>query len=245
MAERRMFSKKIVQSGRFLKMPATTRELYFQLGMSADDDGIVEAWNVMNFTNAREDDLRVLIAKGYIQILDNEDLIAYLNDWDVNNQIRKDRYHESIYTELKLKIRKDQREIIASASDWKPADEQMATDGKPNGNQMETEVRLGKDSIGKDNNNNMSTEADEIDEAFEKIYAIYPKKVGKTKAKARHRQWLKGRKVNGKTVKLTNAQIWTAVAKYVRSKEDSELRFYKDFNVLLGDCLLDYVEDEE
>ena len=97
----------------------------------------------------------------------------------------------------------------------------------------------------KKENNNTSTEADEIDEAFDKIYSIYPKKVGKTKAKARHRQWLKGRKVNGKTVKLTNAQIWRAVSKYVQSKGDSELRFYKDFNVLLGDCLLDYVEEEE
>lgn len=97
----------------------------------------------------------------------------------------------------------------------------------------------------KKENNNTSTEADEIDEAFDKIYDIYPKKVGKTKAKARHRQWLKGRKVNGKTVKLTNAQIWRAVSKYVQSKGDSELRFYKDFNVLLGDCLLDYVEEEQ
>ena len=97
----------------------------------------------------------------------------------------------------------------------------------------------------KKENNNTSTEADEIDEAFDKIYDIYPKKVGKTKAKARHRQWLKGRKVNGKTVRLTNAQIWRAVAKYVQSKGDSELQYYKDFNVLLGDCLLDYVEEEE
>lgn len=105
--------------------------------------------------------------------------------------------------------------------------------------------RIKSEKDKKENNNNTSTEADEIDEAFDKIYAIYPKKVGKTKAKARHRQWLKGRKVNGKTVKLTNAQIWRAVSKYVQSKGDSELRFYKDFNVLLGDCLLDYVEEEQ
>ena len=43
MAERRMFSKKIVQSARFLKMPMTSQCLYFHLGMQADDDGVVEA----------------------------------------------------------------------------------------------------------------------------------------------------------------------------------------------------------
>lgn len=123
---------------------------------------------------------------------------------------------------------------------------QQATNKRPTSDQQVTTLQEYKEYKNvKKENTNTSTEADEIDEAFDKIYDIYPKKVGKTKAKARHRQWLKGRKVNGKTVKLTNAQIWRAVSKYVQSKGDSELRFYKDFNVLLGDCLLDYVEDEE
>ena len=140
MAKRRMFSKTIVQSSRFLKMPVSSRELYFQMGMSADDDGVVEAWNVMKLTNAREDDLRVLVSKGYVQILDNEDLIAYLSDWNKNNKIRKDRYHEGIYKNLKLQI------LQALEAD----DNQMTTKCQPSDNQMATEVRLGKDSIGKD-----------------------------------------------------------------------------------------------
>ena len=104
MAERRMFAKSIVQGSRFLKMPVSSRELYFQMGMAADDDGVVEAWNIMRLTNAREDDLRVLVAKGFVQILDDEDLIAYLTDWEANNSIRKDRYHAGIYKDLKVQI---------------------------------------------------------------------------------------------------------------------------------------------
>ena len=46
-----MFAKNVVQSSKFLKMPVSSRELYFQLGMSADDDGIVEAWNILKITN--------------------------------------------------------------------------------------------------------------------------------------------------------------------------------------------------
>ena len=40
MAERRMFSKSVIGSARFLRMPASSRLLYYDLGMQADDDGM-------------------------------------------------------------------------------------------------------------------------------------------------------------------------------------------------------------
>lgn len=159
MAERRMFAKSIINSGRFLKMPPTSRLLYYDLGMMADDDGIVEAYSVMTQTKATEDDLRVLVAKGYVRIL-NEDLVTVICDWKTNNTIRSDRYHQSIYAELICQ----------------PTDNQLTTNGIPNDNQMETEVRLGKVSIGK---NNIYAE---IEEEFEQIWKTYPRKEGKTNA---------------------------------------------------------------
>jgi hypothetical protein len=139
MAERRMFAKSIINSGRFLKMPPTSRLLYYDLGMMADDDGIVEAFSVMAQTHATEDDLRVLVAKGYIRIL-NEDLVSLICDWKTNNSIRGDRYHPSIYAEL-----------LELNDNGIPTDNQLTTTWQPNDNQMETEVRLGKDRIDKDN----------------------------------------------------------------------------------------------
>jgi hypothetical protein len=133
MAERRMFAKSIIGSARFLRMPPTSRLLYYDLGMAADDDGIVEAFTVLRTTGAAEDDLRVLAARGFVTIL-NGDLVSYIRDWGTNNQIRKDRYHPSMYAELLVKIE---------------SGEEVATDGLPVGNQMETEVRLGKDRLGK------------------------------------------------------------------------------------------------
>ena len=133
MAERRMFAKSIINSGKFLKMPPTSRLLYYDLGMAADDDGVVEAYSVMTQTKATEDDLRVLVAKGYVRIL-NEDLVSLICDWQTNNTIRSDRYHPSIYAELIQQ----------------PTDNQLTTNWQPTGNQMETEVRLGKDRLGKD-----------------------------------------------------------------------------------------------
>lgn len=106
MAERRMFSKRVVRSARFLKMPSSSRDLYWQLGIEADDDGIVEAFNVMRLIGASEDDLRVLVAKNFVQIL-NDDLVAYITDWNENNKIRADRKIDSIYKDLLLQLNPD------------------------------------------------------------------------------------------------------------------------------------------
>lgn len=140
MGDRRMFAKAIVQSSRFLKMPVSSRELYFQMGMVADDDGVVEAWNVMQITKANEDDLRVLVSKGFVQILDNDELIAYLTDWETNNTIRADRYHEGQYKALKIRV----LEML------RPLDNQLTTNCQPSDNQMATEVKLSKDKLSKD-----------------------------------------------------------------------------------------------
>lgn len=134
-----MFAKSVIGSARFLRMPATSRLLYYDLGMEADDDGAVEAFSVMRKTGATEDDLRVLASKGFVRVM-NEDLVSYILDWNTNNQIRKDRYHESVYKSL----------IDGSCNVILESGNQTETNGLPNGNQMETEVRLGKVSIGKD-----------------------------------------------------------------------------------------------
>lgn len=125
MAERRMFAKSVIGSARFLRMPPSSRLLYYDLGMAADDDGVVEAFSVMRTTGAVEDDLKVLVSKGFITVL-NEDLVAYVVDWSKNNQIRKDRYQPSIYQNLLVQI---------------GAANQLATDGQPDGNQRLTQYR--------------------------------------------------------------------------------------------------------
>ena len=72
MAERRMFSKSVINSARFLRMPQTSRLLYYDLGRAADDDGIVEAFTVLRTTGAAEDDLRVLASRGFVTVRSEE-----------------------------------------------------------------------------------------------------------------------------------------------------------------------------
>jgi hypothetical protein len=98
-----MFAKSVIGSARFLRMPVSARLLYYDLGMQADDDGVVEAFAVMRTTGANDDDLRVLAARGFISVL-NEDLVSFITDWSKNNLIKKDRYRPSIYQNLLVQI---------------------------------------------------------------------------------------------------------------------------------------------
>ena len=41
MAQKRMFSLSVVDTDKFLEMPQSTQNLYFHLGMRADDDGFI------------------------------------------------------------------------------------------------------------------------------------------------------------------------------------------------------------
>lgn len=120
MAERRMFAKSVIGSARFLKMPPTSRLLYYDLGMQADDDGVVEAFPVMRLTGATEDDLMVLVSKGFVYVL-NEDLVTYISDWKRNNLIKKDRYSPSPYRELLVRLT-DQKQIGTRVEPvWNPS----------------------------------------------------------------------------------------------------------------------------
>lgn len=149
MAERRMFAKSIINSARFLMMPVSSRLLYYDLGMAADDEGVVEAYMVMKMTGAGEDDLRVLVSKGFLRIL-NEECVAYITDWKRNNQIRGDRFQESCYHDLLVKmVDGNQME-----TDGLPDGNQMTTTWQPNDNQMETQYSIGKDRLGKDSVDN-------------------------------------------------------------------------------------------
>ena len=95
MANRRMFSSQIVESDDFLEMPLTSQALYFHLGMSADDDGFVSPRKVLRMTGAGQDDLKVLLAKGFV--IPFESGIIIITHWKQNNYLRNDRYTPSIY----------------------------------------------------------------------------------------------------------------------------------------------------
>ena len=127
MAERRMFAKSVIDSDEFLDMPQEAQLLYFHLSMRADDDGFITPKKVMRLIGARDDSLKILIAKSFIVPFSSG--VIVIKHWAINNLIRKDRYVPTIYQEEKKEL-----ETISEASV----------------NQRLTQDSIGKDSIGKD-----------------------------------------------------------------------------------------------
>ena len=98
-----MFSKNITESDAFREMPLSSQALYFHLGMSADDDGVVNnPKTIQRCIGASEDDLKILLAKRFVIAIEDAGLIV-IKHWKINNYIQKDRYSPSKYVkELKL-----------------------------------------------------------------------------------------------------------------------------------------------
>lgn len=168
MAARRMFAKSVVQSARFLQMPVSSRLLYYDLGMAADDDGVVEAFTVMRMTAASTDDLRILVSKSFIEIL-NDELVVLIKDWATNNQIRSDRYHESIYKDL----------IKRSTTTCLPSDTNLDTSGLPHNNQQETDCPPKDGHHGTQLEPQSSLGKDSLDEGSQSQVKLGKEKLGK------------------------------------------------------------------
>ncbi|NQP30725.1 DnaD domain protein [Streptococcus suis] len=142
MAQRRMFSKEITTSDHFVDMPQSTQLLYFHLGMEADDEGFIgNARMLSRAYGANSDDLKLLQAKGFIIIFESG--VTVVKDWNLNNQIRKDRLKPTIYQAEKSLLTLDNTGVYQ-------LDNQMTTKPQPNDNQMTTKCphRLGKDRRG-------------------------------------------------------------------------------------------------
>ena len=135
MAERRMFAKTIIDSDAFLDMPITARLLYYDLAMRADDDGFVNSpKKIMRMIGASQDDLMILTGRKFIIPFDNG--IVVIKHWRIHNYIRKDTYNETPYKEQKALLELDEKNAY--------------TLRRRSVDEPSTQVRLGKDSIGKD-----------------------------------------------------------------------------------------------
>lgn len=150
MAEKRMFTQKIVDSDAFLDMPLSTQALYFHLNMHADDDGFVNnPKKIQRVIGASLDDLKLLIAKRFILVFENG--VIVIKHWRMHNLLRKDRYNPTQYQDqmerLELKDNGAYTEKLPEPLEIKES-ESVATRWQPDDNQMAH--RIGKDRIGKD-----------------------------------------------------------------------------------------------
>lgn len=98
MAEKRMFTQKIIDSDAFLDMPLSTQALYFHLNMRADDDGFVNnPKKLQRYIGAGDDDLKLLLAKRFV--IGFESGVIVIKHWRMHNTLRRDRYSPTCYQE--------------------------------------------------------------------------------------------------------------------------------------------------
>lgn len=133
MAERRMFAKTIIDSDAFIDMSLSTQALYFHLSMRADDDGFINnPKKIMRMIGASDDDFKVLCLKKFIIPFDSG--IVVIKHWKIHNYIQKDRYKPTVYSEEKNQLGTKENGAY--------------TECIQDVYSLETQVRLGKDSIG-------------------------------------------------------------------------------------------------
>ena len=223
MAERRMFSKRVTDTDVFLDMPLSAQALYFHLNMNADDDGFVDkVKKITRSIGCRDDDLKLLIAKQFIFGFDSG--VIVISNWYIHNYIRKDRYHETLYTKEKKQLSVDESGNYFKNSSL----------GQPVVNQRLPEDRLGKDRLGKDIDNNVqqveppipkkskSTKLSKQEKTdFEALWKLYPRKQGKQQAEKAYLKAIR----DG----VTNKSIQDGIVAYSKkiSAEQIELNFIK------------------
>ena len=143
MAERRMFTQKIIDSDAFTDMPLSAQALYIHLNMKADDDGFVNnPKKIQRMIGASDDDLRLLILKRFILVFENG--VIVIKHWRMHNLLRKDRYSPTQYQDYKDRL------VIKENGAYTEAGNQLATTWQPDGNQLATQDSKGKDRLGKD-----------------------------------------------------------------------------------------------
>ena len=134
MADRRMFSKTIIDSDTFLDMPLSAQALYFHLSMRADDDGFVNnPKKIQRMIGASDDDCRLLIMKQLIIAFDSG--VIVIKHWRLHNYIQKDRYKPTLYQNEKSTLELDESKVYTKCIQ--------------DVSNMDTQVRLGKVRLGK------------------------------------------------------------------------------------------------
>lgn len=140
MANRRMFSKDVVETDKFLNMPLTSQALYFHLGMEADDDGFIASpKKIQRSIGCSEGDLQLLASCGFI--IPFESGVVVLTHWKQNNYIQADRYRKTVHKEEAALLQNDNYVYYLDTTCIQPVSNPYP------------QVRLGKDrlELGKDN----------------------------------------------------------------------------------------------
>lgn len=197
MANKRMFTKQIIDTDAFLDMPLSSQALYFHLNMRADDDGFIDnPKRVMRLIGSNQNDIDVLLAKRFI--LAFESGVIVIKHWRMHNTIRKDRYTPTVYSDELKQLTLKNNDSYTELNQISNNGNHLATKRQPLGNPdidldlgLDIDIDIDKEHkilFGQKNENDESKTIaktiakTENEMLFDKFWNVYPKKVGKKNA---------------------------------------------------------------
>lgn len=171
MAEKRMFARSIVSSDAFITMSPTAQCLYFQLNLSADDDGVVNnPISIMRTVGAKEEDFEELVERKFLIFLESG--VYVIKHWNINNNIRADRKRESTYKKELSELKKQENGAYTTANDSQMTDneevideETAVNDNELTGNCLANDSQMTDNcprSIGEDSIDKVSKDKDSV-----------------------------------------------------------------------------------
>ena len=154
MAEKRMMSKSIIETDKFMDMPMSAQCLYFHLLLRADDDGfIVSPKRTMRSIGCTDDDMKILIAKSYVMAFESG--VIVVKHWRIHNYVKRDRYKQSSIPESKLIMLDENREYqylepkrSQSGTSLEPKRSQSGTSLEPKRSQSGTSLEPKRSQTG-------------------------------------------------------------------------------------------------
>lgn len=236
MADKRMFSKKMISSDAFLEMPLTAQGLFFHLAMRADDDGIVDSpRKIMRECQAKKRDLDILIQKRYVLTFPSG--VILIKHWRIHNTIAKDRYVPSTYTEeLSTVMLKDNK----SYTERKQNVGNIETDCIQSDSKTERSIdKIREDKNSKDINVHSGemhdTENPSLNQFFESIWKLYPLKKGKGQVSKTKKQVLQ---------RIGYEQIKRCVNRYVTEiKSSGKEKYMMHGSTFFNSGYVDYLDE--
>lgn len=104
MATKRMFHVELIESDEFLNLPASAQNLYFHLGMRADDEGFITGVSLILLrAGASEEDLQKLIQAGFVMAFPGSHVLL-LRHFYLNNDLRRNRWRPTIHAEERREV---------------------------------------------------------------------------------------------------------------------------------------------
>lgn len=131
MAQKRMFSREITDSDSFLDLSMSAQCLYFHACLAADDEGFISAGKrIARAIGATERELDELVKNGFLIAFPESGVFVASHFW-VNNTLRSDRFHETVYQAEKKQLRLSENKVYQRCQ---PDGNQTETNGQPDGN---------------------------------------------------------------------------------------------------------------